>query len=53
MALRGSGNVMDKVNSLTISRLLQALSGTNRKARKLQTCNPDPCGDIAPEIFPT
>lgn len=41
---------MDKVNSLATSRLLQALSGTNRKIRKLQTCNPDCCGNIAPEI---
>ena len=51
--LHGSGSVMDKINSLTSSRLLQTLSGTNRKITKLQTCNPDCCGKIAPEILPT
>lgn len=51
--LHGSGSVMDKVNSLAASRLLQALSGTNRKISKLQTCNPDYCGNIAPEILLT
>lgn len=44
---------MDKVNSLAVSRLLQALSGTNRKIKKLQICNPDYCGNIAPEILLT
>ncbi|KAJ5539449.1 hypothetical protein N7513_007781 [Penicillium frequentans] len=49
--LYGSGSVMGKVNSLAASRLLQALNGTNRKIRKLQTCNPDFCGNIGPEIL--
>jgi hypothetical protein len=50
MALRGSGSPMDRVNSLAASRLLQALSETNREIRKLSTCNADYCGDISPEI---
>ena len=49
-ALRGSGSPTDRVNSLAASRLLQALSETNRKIRKLSTCNADYCGDISPEI---
>ncbi|KAJ5660139.1 hypothetical protein N7507_006590 [Penicillium longicatenatum] len=49
--LHGSGSVMGKVNSLAASRLLQALNGTNRKIRKLQTCNPDYCGNIGPELL--
>ncbi|KAJ5769686.1 hypothetical protein N7520_004245 [Penicillium odoratum] len=51
--LHGSGSPMGKVNSLAASRLLQALNGTNRKIRKLQTCNPDYCGCIGPEILLT
>ncbi|KAJ5628471.1 hypothetical protein N7490_010699 [Penicillium lividum] len=51
--LHGSGSVMGKVNPLAASRLLQALKGTNRKIRKLQTCNPDYCGNIGPEILLT
>ncbi|KAJ5792461.1 uncharacterized protein N7503_008439 [Penicillium pulvis] len=49
--LHGSGSVMGKVNSLAASRLLQALNGSNCRIRKLQTCNPDYCGNIGPEIL--
>ncbi|KAJ5915394.1 hypothetical protein N7466_011327 [Penicillium verhagenii] len=51
--LHGSGSVIGKVNSLGASRLLQALSKTNRKIIRLQTCNPDYCGNIGPEILLT
>lgn len=53
MPLQGSGSIMAKVNSSAASKLLQALSlsETNPNIRKLQTCNPDHCGKIAPEIL--
>lgn len=53
--LHGTGSVMAKINSLAASKLLQALSlsRNHRKIRKLQTCNPDYCGNIAPDILLT
>lgn len=41
---------MGRVNSLALSRLLQALNGCNLKIRKLHTCNADYCGEIGREI---
>lgn len=37
-------------NTLALSRLFQALSESNRKIRKLSTCNADYCGEVRPEI---
>ncbi|KAJ5956132.1 hypothetical protein N7501_010411 [Penicillium viridicatum] len=48
--LRGTASQVSKLNSLALSRLLQALSGSGRKIKTLHTCNADYCADIAPEI---
>lgn len=51
--LCGIGGRMQKINSLAFSKLLQALSGSNRKIKTLHTCDPDYCADVGSEIAHT
>lgn len=48
--LRGTASRVSKVNSLALSRILQALSESGRQIKKLHTCNADYCADIGPGI---
>lgn len=48
--LQDIGDKMRKVKSLAFSSLLQALSWSNRKIRRLHTCDPNYCADVSSQV---